>query len=242
MDQDQIAWNDRTAFAGFDWASDHHDVVVVDAHGRILEDFQIADTAAGWRELTAKLAPYPHLAVAVETSSGAAVERLLQGGYAVYPVNPKAAKRYRERKAPSGTKTDRLDAWSQADALRLDGHHWRQLQEDSPLTVELRLLCRDEIALIEQRTALIAQLRAALHEYYWTALQAFDDWTMPSSWAFIEAFPTPAALAAAGNLSETAGTLRPGPELHQQPGHDRGQEHARGGPRRAIAHAAKFAG
>ena len=198
MDHDRIEWHERTAFAGFDWASDHHDVVVVDAQGRILEDFRIADTAEGWEELVAKLADYPHLAVAVETSSGATVERLLQGGYAVYPVNPKAGKRYRERKAPSGTKTDRLDAWSLADALRVDGHGWRQLQEDSPLTVELRLLCRDEIGLIEQRTAFIAALRAALREYYPIALQAFGDWTLRSTWAFIEAFPTPAALRAAG--------------------------------------------
>ena len=26
---------------------------------------------------------------------------------------------------PSGSKTDHLDAWSLADALRLDGHTWR---------------------------------------------------------------------------------------------------------------------
>ncbi len=115
-----------------------------------------------------------------------------------YPVNPKAAKRYRERKAPSGTKSDRLDAWSLADALRLDGHTWRRLKADDPLTIELRLLCRDEIAMIEQRTAFVCQLRAALREYYPVALEAFDDWTLPSAWAFTEVFPTPAALAAAG--------------------------------------------
>jgi len=59
-------------------------------------------------------------------------------------------------------------------------------------------LCRDEIALIEQRTALICQLRAALGEYYPTALEAFEDWTWPSAWAFVEAFPTPDALLQAG--------------------------------------------
>ena len=82
--------------------------------------------------------------------------------------------------------------------MRLDGHTWRQLKADDPLTVELGLLCRDEIALIEQRTALVCQLRAALHEYYPVALQAFDDWTLRSTWAFIEAFPTPAGLTKAG--------------------------------------------
>ena len=64
--------------------------------------------------------------------------------------------------------------------------------------MELRLLCRDEVALIEQRTALICQLRAALHEYYPVVLEAFEDWTVRSAWAFVEAFPTPEALAKAG--------------------------------------------
>ncbi len=191
-------WRQRTVFVGFDWASDHHDVVLVDQQGKIVEDFRFDDTADGWQRLVKTLSKYPDPAVAIETSSGATVERLLEAGYAVYPVNPKAAKRYRERKAPSGTKTDHLDAWSLADALRLDGHTWRQLKPDDPLTVELRLLCRDEVTLIEQRTALICQLRAALHEYYPVVLEAFEDWTLRSAWAFVEAFPTPEALTKAG--------------------------------------------
>ena len=40
-------------------------------------------------------------------------------------------------------------------------------------------LCRT--ALIEQRTAFICQLKAALKEYYPVVLQAFDDWTLPSA-------------------------------------------------------------
>lgn len=198
MDKGADGGSERTAFVGFDWAGDHHDVVVVDQRGKIVEDFRIDDTAGGWQLLVKKLSEYSSPAVAIETSSGATVERMLEAGYAVYPVNPKAAKRYRERKAPSGTKTDRVDAWSLADALRLDGHTWRRLTADDPVTVELRLLCRDEIALIEQRTALVCQLQAALHEYYPVALQAFEDWTLRSAWAFVEAFPTPQVLTAAG--------------------------------------------
>ena len=52
--------------------------------------------------------------------------------------------------------------------------------------------------LIEERTALINQLQSALHEYYPAALEAFEDWTLPSAWAFVESFPTPHALQAAG--------------------------------------------
>jgi len=198
MDKDMDNWRQRTAFVGFDWAGDHHDVVLVDQHGKIVEDLRFDDTAEGWQQLIKTLSKHPDPAVAIETSGGMTVQRLLEAGYAVYPVNPKAAKRYRERKAPGGTKTDHLDAWSLADALRLDGHTWRQLKPDDPLTVELRLLCRDEVTLIEQRTALICQLKAALHEYYPVVLEAFEDWTFRSAWAFVEAFPTPEALAKAG--------------------------------------------
>jgi hypothetical protein len=96
---------------------------------------------------------------AVETSQGATVEQLLEAGMSVYPLNPKSAQAYRERKAPSGVKGDRLDAWSFADALRVDGQDWKALRPEEPLIKELRLLCRDEVALIEQRTAFIQQLR-----------------------------------------------------------------------------------
>ena len=62
----------------------------------------------------------------------------------------------------------------------------------------MRLLCRDEVALIEERTALINQLQQALYEYYPAALEAFDDWTLPAAWAFVEKFPTPPDLVKVG--------------------------------------------
>ena len=57
-----------------------------------------------------------------------------------------------------------------------EGESWHELKAPDPLIQQLRLLCRDEVALIEQRTALINQLQQALYEYYPTALAAFDDW------------------------------------------------------------------
>lgn len=190
-------------FVGFDWASDHHDVVAVDRGGQIVLELTFDDVAEGWARLGQKFVDHvgPDLAavaVAVETCNGPAVERLLEMGCRVYPLNPKAAQRYRERKRPMGGKSDRLDAWSFGDALRTDGHGWQCLQSDDPLTQELRILCRDEVQLIQQRTALVAQLRAALHEYYPAALEAFEEWVSPHAWAFVEAFPTPAALVQAG--------------------------------------------
>jgi transposase len=188
-----------THYCGFDWARDCHQVAVVDKAGTLVLETSFEDTAQGWASLGQKLFGLGGtVGVAIETSCGPAVERLLAMGLPVYPMNPKSAQRYRDRKSASGAKSDCLDAWCFADALRTDGHAWRKLSPLDPLTHELRLLCRDEIALIGQRTALVNQLRAALHEYYPTALQAFDDWTLGAAWQFIIAFPTPAVLAAAG--------------------------------------------
>ena len=45
---------------------------------------------------------YGSIPFAIETSQGAAVEQLLEASMIVYPLNPKSAQAYRERKAPSG--------------------------------------------------------------------------------------------------------------------------------------------
>lgn len=191
-------WTEQKYFAALDWAKEHHDVIVVDRVGTIVADFQFNHTAEGWSQFAQQLQPYNGCPISIETSSGMVVDQLLQRGFPVYPVNPKAAKRYRERKAPSGTKTDHHDVWSLADALRTDGHAWPALHPQDEATATLRLLCRDEIVLIEQRTALVNQLQAALRDYYPLALESFDDWTKPFTWAFVRAFPTAAALQHAG--------------------------------------------
>lgn len=192
-------WEERKHFAALDWARDHHDIAVVDIKGALVLQLRFEHTPEGWQNLRQSLAPFgPSLAVAVETNQGLAVEQMLDAGYEVFPVNPKSAVRYRERKAPAGAKDDQRDAWSLADALRVDGHAWQVLVPDDPLVAELRLITRDEVALIGQRTALVNQLRAALGTYYPAALAAFDTWTCAGCWSFVETFPTPAALAKAG--------------------------------------------
>lgn len=191
-------WTQQPYFAALDWAKNHHDVIVVDRNGTIVADFQFAHTAPGWAQFAQQMSGFERCPIAVETSSGPAVDQLLQREYPVYPVNPKAAERYRERKSPSGTKTDRHDCWSLADALRTDGHAWPQLLVQDEATATLRLLCRDESALIEQRTALVNQLQAALWEFYPLALESFEDWTQPFAWRFIQSFPTPESLSQAG--------------------------------------------
>jgi transposase len=194
-----------THYGAVDWARDKHELCIVDPAGKIVLEQSIDNSPEAWAALRAKLAamkaPDGSTAVvgfAIETNCGPAVERLLEANQAVFPMNPMSAERYRDRKAPAGGKSDRFDAFCFADALRTDGHAWRPLRPRDALTQEIRLLTRDEIALIEQRTALVNQLQAALHEYYPTAIAAFDDWTKSGAWEFILAFPTPHQLASAG--------------------------------------------
>jgi len=191
-------WNQHSHFAALDWASDHHDVIVLDRTGAVVAEFRFAHSAAGWAEFTDQMKPFASVPLTLETSSGPAVDQLLQRGFTVYPLAPGAAAGYRARKVPSGTKTDRHDTWAMADALRTDGHAWRVLRPQDEATATLRALCRDEIGLIEQRTLLVNQLRAALREYYPAALEAFADWAVPAPWAFLQQFPTPVALQTAG--------------------------------------------
>jgi Transposase len=147
-DQESVGWLE-SRFGALDWASEKHSVVVVDPQGKVLEDFEIEHSALGWKKFRKRMRPYGSIPFAIETSQGAAVEQLLEAGMHVYPLNPKSAQAYRERKAPSGVKDDQLDAWSFADALRVDGQNWKPLRPEGSLIKELRLLCRDEVGLIE---------------------------------------------------------------------------------------------
>jgi transposase len=188
-------------YCGFDWAHDTHVACVVDKAGAVVLEMSFSDDAEGWdsfRQKLSSVAEPSKVGVAIETSCGPEVERLLGMGLALYPMNPKAASRYRDRKSVSGAKSDAADALSFADGLRTDGHGWRRLGPLDPLTHELRILCRDEVSLIEQRTALVNQLRAALREYYPAALEAFEEWKEAPAWRLVITFPTPRELAKAG--------------------------------------------
>jgi transposase len=191
-------WNELKHYAGLDWAKGHHDVVIVDRDGTIVAEFGFEHSAQGWEKFRQNIKPYPHLGVALETNHGIVVDQLLEASCLVFAIHPKSAKHYRDRKIPSGNKTDRADAWTLAEALRTDGRPWNPVSLEQEATQQIRLLCRDEIALIDQRTLLVNQLQQALRDYFPAALEAFEDWTLESTWDFVIQFPTPQALTLAG--------------------------------------------
>ena len=187
-------WSEIKFFAGFDWAKDHHDVAILDREGKVVSEFRFSHSLQGWEEFGKKIQPFQPLAIVIETNQGIVVDQLLHLDCTVYAINAKCAKRHRECKTVSGSKTDQIDTRVNADALRIQGAQWTPLQPADPLIESIRLLCRDQMRLIEQRTMLVNQMQQALYEYYPAALETFDDWTLESTWDFIIQFPTPKVL------------------------------------------------
>lgn len=80
-------------FCGIDWASDHHDIAIVDECGALRARARIDDTADGLNELVQMLAEHGDTVddptpVAIETSRGLLVAVLRATGRPVYAINP----------------------------------------------------------------------------------------------------------------------------------------------------------
>jgi hypothetical protein len=131
------------AFAGIDWASEAHQVGLVDPAGTILGERAVVHGGAGLSELcewlvaTAPAEP-GEIAVAIEVSHGPIVETLLERGFLVFSLNPKQLDRFRDRHTVAGTKDDRLDADVAGDALRTDRHCFRRLNRKHPASAAVR--------------------------------------------------------------------------------------------------------
>ncbi|MEU2496534.1 IS110 family transposase [Streptomyces sp. NPDC007883] len=164
---------------GIDWASDHHDVALVDHEGTLLARARITDDLEGLQQLLALLtehgdassAPIP---VAIETSRGLLVACLRATGRPVYAINPMAAARYRDRHTVTRKKSDHLDAMVLANILRTDKAAHRPLPDDSELAQAIAVLARAQQDAVWDRTQAGNKLRSHLREYFPGFLAAFQ--------------------------------------------------------------------
>ncbi len=191
-------------YCGIDWAEDHHDIAVVDRDGKLLARRRISDDAGGLATLLALLAEHGDTAgdpvpVAIETPRGLLVACLRATGRAVYPVNPMAVARYRDRHSVSGKKSDHGDAVVLANVLRTDMGMHRPLPADSELAQAIAVLARAQQDAVWDRTTAHNKLRSCLREYFPGFLAAFagarGGITRPEARAILAAAPTPAAAA-----------------------------------------------
>ncbi|CQR59426.1 Mobile element protein (plasmid) [Streptomyces leeuwenhoekii] len=168
-----------TVTCGIDWASDHHDVALVDHEGTLLARARITDDLAGLHQLLELLTTHGDTAnapapIAIETSRGLLVACLRATGRPVYAINPMAAARYRDRHTVTRKKSDHLDAMVLANILRTDKAAHRPLPDDSELAQAIAVLARAQQDAVWDRTQAGNKLRSHLREYFPGYLAAFQ--------------------------------------------------------------------
>jgi transposase len=197
-------------FCGIDWANDHHDALSIDEQGHQLGSIRVAHSPDGLSQLDSYLEHIAQpggkdqLACIVETPHGLLIAHLLEQGWPVYPVNPRTVER---RRAPSGAKTDTIDAYLLAKTGRADFADLRRLNPDSEQIQELKTLTRDQDSLIQMQTRLVNQLTACLKAYFPVVVELFGKMQQPSTLAFLRAYPTLQA-ARSASVEELAATLK----------------------------------
>ena len=97
-------------YAGVDWASEKHDVLVCDEAGEELLAASFAHDEAGLRSLCRQLVRLKVELVAIERPDGLLVERLLDAGLRLLPLHPNQVAATRARFRAAGGKSDRFDA------------------------------------------------------------------------------------------------------------------------------------
>jgi hypothetical protein len=159
-------------FCGIDWAEGHHDIAVVDEAGQLVAKKRISDDLTGLEQLLAILAhagddPADLVPVAIETPRGLMVAALRATGRPIYPLNPLAVARYRERHSVSRTESDHADAMTLANILRTDAHVHRRLPTDTDLAQAVAVLARAHQDAVWRRSKATNELRSTLREYYY---------------------------------------------------------------------------
>ena len=127
-------------YAGVDWASEKHDVMVCDEAGGELLAATFAHDEAGLRALCRALVRLKVELVAIERPDGLLVERLLDAGLRVLALHPNQVAAARARFRVSGGKSDRFDAFVICELARTDSHRFRVLEPDSDQTKALKAL------------------------------------------------------------------------------------------------------
>lgn len=156
-------------FAGIDWASDHHDLVAVDEGGKRLLETKVEHSGEGLEVLRAELANLSKIPgeihIGIESHESPLIFWLVEGGYAVYAINPRTANRARDCVSSSGAKDDVRDALSLAEHVRRCHPRLRRMQPSDPVSLEMRQYVRLREDFLQERTVHKQQLLSHLQLY-----------------------------------------------------------------------------
>lgn len=168
-----------TVWIGLDWADQKHYVAVLPPGAASPAGQTVEQKPELLDQFLVKLRgehPKARLAVCIEQSRGPVIYALMKYDFVViYPVNPRSLADFRRTFTVSGAKSDPRDG----DLLCELGakHHarLRPLQPEDACTRKLRLLVEARRGFVDERTALLLQLGAALKCYYPLAVDLFGE-------------------------------------------------------------------
>ena len=185
---------------GIDWASDHHDVSIVNERGIEVKRMRIEDSLKDYRELVQILRDLGgEIPIAIECKEHLLISFLVKEGFPVYSLNPKSVERYKDRYNVGGTKTDPVDAFALADILRTDRHKYHPLIYSSPEVRKLQLIYAEYEKLLKDQNALSSQLQDVLLKYYPLLLTLFYKKNCKILYRTILEYPTYTQLKKAGH-------------------------------------------
>lgn len=182
---------------GIDWAEGHHDLAVMDGEGAVVAKARIDTGPEGFNTLLRLIAEHggtpADTPVALETDKNLLVVAPVEAGFTVYPLNPRAVARYRERHSQSGRKSDQADAALMADIMRTDRHLHRPLPVTSHQALAIKALARQHQEAIWAWHDTLNRLRSLLMEFYPQALQALPNLKHKATIEVLTIAPTPTA-------------------------------------------------
>jgi transposase len=188
-------------YIGWDWASESHDITVIDQDGQVRFRTAVEHTESGLESALRglhRLGDPAQLPVAIERPNGLVVERLLDQGHPLVHVHPNALHAARPRWGASGAKSDPGDSFCLADYLRTDGHRLRRLEPPSEITRNLQALVRTRDDQVAARVAATNQLTALLDAHWPGAAAVFGRLDSEIALAFLETYSTPESTASLG--------------------------------------------
>ncbi len=196
MKRDRSFEHEFSIYVGLDWGTEFHRACVLDLRGKILRECRVDHTG---QAITAFLRALNEMAggkadrvaMAIEVPRGPLVEAFLEGGFAVFSINPKQLDRFRDRYTVAGAKDDSRDAYVAADSLRTDQHCFRRIEAQHPDVVRLRELSRTEESLGADLRRAVNQFYQLLLRYYPQLLQLSSTPDEPWIWALLELAPVP---------------------------------------------------
>ena len=89
-------------YVGLDWGTEFHWACVLDSSGKVVRECKVDHSGQAITDFVRLLNTMVHgkpecIARAIETPRGPVVEAFLEGGFAVFSINPKQLDRFRDR-------------------------------------------------------------------------------------------------------------------------------------------------